>query len=115
MYLIFEPRSTIFSHRKLAYVNLLMKRYKPVEIFITLLKGVFRKNMGHRILRTNVTVSSNVRSAVTLCTVTPLRHSLGAVVRHTVFALRRNCTKVSAIDYMGEYSDDSFTSDLSFT
>jgi hypothetical protein len=42
------------------------------------------------------TVASNMRSAVTLCTVTPLRHSLSAVVRHTVLAVRRNCTTKSA-------------------
>ena len=41
IYLIFEPRSIIFSHRKLACVNLIMKRYKAVEIFVTLLMGVF--------------------------------------------------------------------------
>ena len=38
----------------------------------------------------------NTPSVTTLCTVAPLRHSLSAVVRHNVFALRRNCTTKSA-------------------
>ena len=67
IYLIFEPRSNIFSDRKSAYVNLLMKRYEPLEIFITLFMEVFWKNMGHRILRTNVTQLRQICVLRSLC------------------------------------------------
>ena len=92
-----------FSTRKSVHIHPLAKRYKPVKNCKTLFLRLFVKNMDQRIFGASVAQLRQIMySAVTLCTVTLLRHSFRAVVRHNAFAvcppLRH---KVSAIDYMG--------------
>ena len=111
IYITFEPLSIIFLNREWVYVNLLVKRYKSIEIFKTLFMEFFWKYMADRILWTNVTqlrkkcvlrsFCAQLRLCVTVkCSCAPHCVRIATQLHH----------KVSAIDYMGGLTSSNLSS-----
>ena len=81
-----------FLNQRSSRGHVLLEFYMPMKNIKTLFMRLFRKNLEYRIFSANsAQLRQNARSTLVLCTDASLYSHFGAVVCHTVFAMRCNC------------------------
>ena len=86
-----SPKSN-FLNQKSSHVNILLKFYISGKNEKNTFYESFWKNLEYRIFpASSAQLWQNADSGLVLCTDMPVGSHSGAVVRHTVFVMRRNC------------------------